>query len=126
MYPENLYYTKDHEWAEIKGDIAIVGITDYAQIALGEITFVELPAVNKQVKVHDTAATAESSKAASDIYSPVAGTVTEVNSELSSKPELINQDCYKAGWICKIKMSNPADKDKLMTVKEYEKYLGTL
>lgn len=126
MVVENLYYTKDHEWAQINGEIATVGITDYAQQALGEITFVELPQTDKQVNVHDILATAESSKAASDIYSPMSGTVTEINNEISAKPELINQDCYKAGWICKLKISNPADKDKLMNAGEYEKYLGTL
>ena len=125
MFPENLYYTKDHEWTQVEGDIATVGITDYGQIAMGELTFVELPAVNKQVNVHDTLAVVESSKAASDVYSPIAGMVLEVNGELSAKPELINKDCYKTGWICKLKISQP-DTKHLMNASQYEAYLKTL
>jgi glycine cleavage system H protein len=125
MIPQNLYYTKDHEWAQINGDTATIGITDYAQQSLGEITFIELPAVKKQVKVHDIAAVVESSKAASDVYSPLAGTVLEVNSELGTKPELINQDCYKAGWICKIKIAQP-DTKHLMSAAQYDEYLKSL
>ncbi len=126
MASKNLLFTKDHEWVEINGDTATVGITDYAQHSLGEITFVELPAVQKQVNAHDVLAVVESSKAASDVYSPITGQVTEVNDELEAKPELINQDCYKAGWICKLKVFNPADKNKLMNAEEYEKYLETI
>lgn len=125
MVPENLLYTKDHEWAEIKGDVATVGITDYAQQSLGEITFVELPAAGKQLKVHDVVAAVESSKAASDVYSPLAGQVTQVNEELSAKPELINQDCFKTGWICKLKVSKP-DTKHLMNASQYEEYLKAI
>jgi glycine cleavage system H protein len=125
MVPQDLYYTKDHEWAEIKGNVATIGITDYAQHSLGEITFIELPALKKQLKVHDIVAVVESSKAASDIYSPVAGEVTEVNDELSAKPEEINQDCYNDGWICKLKVSNP-DTKNLMNASQYEQYLKTI
>jgi len=125
MVPENLFYTKDHEWAEINGDTATIGITDYAQHSLGEITFVELPAIKKQVKAHDVLAVVESSKAASDVYSPLAGEVTQVNDGLSSKPELINQDCCKAGWICKLKISKP-DTKNLMNASQYEEYLKSI
>jgi glycine cleavage system H protein len=125
MVPENLLYTKDHEWADIKGDVATVGITDYAQHSLGEITFVELPAAPKQLNVHDVAAAVESSKAASDIYSPLAGQVAEVNEELSAKPELVNEDCYKTGWIFKLKVSKP-DTKHLMNASQYEEYLKTI
>lgn len=125
MIPQNLYYTKDHEWAEIKGDTATIGITDYAQQSLGEITFVELPAVQKQVQIHDNLAVVESSKAASDVYSPLAGIVLEANSELGAKPEMLNQDCYKAGWICKIKVAG-ADTKHLMTAPQYEEYLKNI
>lgn len=125
MAPENLLYTKDHEWAEIKGDVAIIGITDYAQHSLGEITFVELPVAGKQLNVHDVAAVVESSKAASDVYSPLKGQVAQVNDELSSKPELINQDCYKTGWLCKLKVSKP-DTKHLMNASQYEEYLKTI
>jgi len=125
MIPKVLFYTKDHEWAEIKDDVATIGITDYAQHSLGEITFVELPAVKKQLKVHDIVAVVESSKAASDVYSPIAGQVIAINDELSSQPEEINQDCYNDGWICKLKVSKP-DTKHLMNAKEYEKYLETI
>lgn len=125
MAPENLFYTKDHEWAEIKGDIATIGITDYAQHSLGEITFVELPALNKKLNVHESLAVVESSKAASDVYSPLTGQVIEINEELSLKPELINQDCYKQGWLCKLKVSKP-DTKHLMNAKQYEEYLKTI
>lgn len=125
MVPENLFYTKDHEWADIKGDTATIGITDYAQHSLGEITFVELPAAGKQLNVHDAAAVVESSKAASDVYSPIVGQVIEINDELSSKPELVNEDCYKAGWIFKLKIAAP-DTKHLMNASQYEEYLKTI
>lgn len=125
MAPENIFFTKDHEWAEINGDSATIGITDYAQHSLGEITFVELPALQKKLNVHDNLAVVESSKAASDVYSPLAGEVVQVNDELSSMPELINQDCYKTGWICKLKISEP-DTKHLMNAAQYEDYLKTI
>jgi glycine cleavage system H protein len=125
MTPNNLLYTKDHEWVQINGDTATVGITDYAQHSLGEITFVELAALKKQLKAHDVVAVIESSKAASDVFSPIAGEVTEVNNQLSSKPELINQDCFSAGWICKLKVASP-DTKNLMNASQYEQYLKTI
>jgi glycine cleavage system H protein len=126
MVPQNLYYTKDHEWALVENDLATIGITDYAQQSLGEITFVELPAVKREVKAHDCLAVVESSKAASDVYSPLTGTVLEVNNELAAKPELINQDCYKTGWIYKIKMSDAADTKNLLNAAQYEEYLKSI
>jgi len=111
---------------KIEGDIATVGITDYAQEMLGEITFVELPDVGKEFKEHDELAVVESSKAAGDVYSPVAGKTVEVNSDLESKPELINQDCYKAGWICKMSIIDSESANKLMDAKQYEEYLKGL
>jgi glycine cleavage system H protein len=126
MVPKELYYTKDHEWAQIAGQVATIGITDYAQQSLGEVTFVELPSAGKQVKVHDTLAAVESSKAASDVYSPLAGEVTEVNDTLSSQPELVNQDCYESGWICKIKISRPSEIENLLSADAYEEYLKTI
>jgi glycine cleavage system H protein len=125
MAPENLFYTKEHEWVQIKGDTAIVGITDYAQHSLGEITFAELPKLGKKLNIHDALAVVESSKAASDVYSPVAGEITGVNEELTSRPELINQDCYNTGWICKLKVSKP-DTKHLMNSSQYEEYLKTI
>jgi glycine cleavage system H protein len=126
MVVEKLLYTKDHEWAKVEGDTATVGITDHAQEQLGEIVFVELPAVGKEFKAHKEIAVVESSKAASDVFSPVSGKVTEINSELSSKPEQINSDCYGAGWICKMKVTDKKSLAGLMNAKQYEEYLKTL
>jgi glycine cleavage system H protein len=126
MTPENLYYTKDHEWAKIDNDIATIGITDHAQEALGEVTFVELPQVGKSVSQHGQIGTVESSKAASDIFSPVSGTVTEVNESLGSEPETINKDCYGAGWICKVKVNDTAGVKNLLNAKQYEEYLNAI
>jgi glycine cleavage system H protein len=123
---QGLLYTKDHEWAKVAGDTATVGITDYAQEQLGEIVFVELPKVGKEFGVHKEIAVVESSKAASDVYCPVAGKVTEVNTELESKPELINEDCYGTGWICKLKITDKKSLKDLMDAKKYEEYLKTL
>ncbi len=123
---EGLLYTKDHEWAKVAGDTATVGITDYAQEQLGELVFVELPATGKEFGVHKELAVVESSKAASDVYSPVAGEVTEVNTELETKPELINEDCYRTGWICKLAITDKKSLDALMDSKQYEEYLETL
>ena len=126
MIPENLYYTKDHEWTKIEGDSAVVGLTDHAQESLGEVTFVELPQVDKGLVQHGQIGTVESSKAASDIYSPVAGTVTQANEKLESEPELINKDCYGAGWICKVRVSDLASIKNPMNAKQYEEYLKGL
>jgi glycine cleavage system H protein len=123
---QELLYTKDHEWAKVDGDTATIGITFYAQEQLGEIVFVELPKVGKEFGVHKEMAVVESSKAASDVYCPVAGKVTEVNSELESKPELINEDCYGQGWICKLKIADKKWLQDLMDAKKYEEYLKTL
>jgi len=123
---QELLYTKDHEWAKVDGDTATVGITFYAQEQLGEIVFVELPKVGKEFGVHKEMAVVESSKAASDIYCPVAGKVTEVNSELETKPELINEDCYGRGWICKLTIMDKKSLQGLMDAKKYEEYLKTL
>ena len=124
MIAEGLLYTEDHEWAKIEGNIATVGITDYAQKLLGEITFVELPAVGKEVNVHDEIAVAESSKSASDVYSPVAGKVTETNKKLLETPELINDDCYGAGWLYKIEISDKSSLGKLMDARKYREFTG--
>ena len=126
MAVEGLLYTKDHEWARVEADIATIGITDYAQQMLGEIIFVELPAIGKEFAGHDELAVVESTKAANDIYSPVAGKVIEVNGELESQPELINQDCYNAGWICKLQITDTKSVESLMDSKQYEGYVGGL
>ena len=126
MIIEGLLYTKDHEWLKIEGDQATIGITDYAQQMLGEIIFVELPAIDAKYPQHSELATAESTKAASDIYSPVAGKVTRVNDELETTPELINQDCYGDGWICKMVVTDAKGTETMMDSKKYDEYLKGL
>ena len=125
MIPEDLLYTKEHEWVKIEADTALIGITDYAQQSLSEITFVELPAIGKKIDLGGELAQVESSKAASDIYCPFAGEVIETNTLLESQPELINEDCFDQGWIAKIKIENP-DNSSLMNSREYEQYLKAL
>ena len=121
MDTEKFLYTKEHEWVFVENNVATVGITDYAQQQLGEVVFVELPEVDADVEKHGEIGAIESSKAASDIYSPVAGKIIEVNQELEGTPELLNEDAFAAGWICKIQIENtPND---LMTNKEYQDYL---
>lgn len=124
MVIEGLLYTKDHEWARIDADVATIGITDYAQQMLGEIVFVELPNIGKKCAENDELAVVESTKAASDIYAPVAGKVVEVNDELESQPELINQDCYNVGWICRLQITDMKSIESLMDSKQYEEYLA--
>lgn len=126
MVVEGLLYTKDHEWAKIDEGVATVGITDYAQKMLGELVFVELPAAGKELAAGDELAVVESTKAANDVYAPVAGKVVDVNSELESRPELINEDCYNAGWICKLEMIDTKSVEGLMDSKQYEEYVGSL
>jgi glycine cleavage system H protein len=126
MVVKGLLYTQEHEWAKVDGDIATIGITDHAQEHMGELTFVELPDVGKEVKQKGELGVVESSKAASDVYSPVTGKVTEVNTALESKPEVINEDCYGAGWICKIRITDKASIKNLMDATQYEEYLKGL
>jgi glycine cleavage system H protein len=121
--PENLKYAKTDEWVKLEGNIAIIGISDYAQDQLSDIVYVEFNKdVGEVVKKDNILSTIESVKAAGDVVSPVSGTVKEVNEILSSKPELLNDDPYEKGWISKVEMSNPADYDSLMSAKEYETY----
>ena len=126
MVVDGLLYTKEHEWAKVEGDVATIGITDHAQEQLGELVFVELPEVGREYAARKEIAVVESSKAAGDVYSPVAGKVTDVNNELDTQPELINQDCYNTGWICKIQITDKASLDGLMDTKQYKEYLETL
>ncbi len=126
MFPEGLLYTKEHEWAKLEGKIATIGISDYAQEQLGELVYVELPAVDSEFTQGKELAVVESSKAASDVYAPVTGKVTQVNSQLVSKPELINQDCYGAGWICKMDITDENSLKNLMDPKQYEEYVKGL
>ena len=124
MYPADLKYTKEHEWIKVEGKTGRVGITHHAQNALGDVVFVELPKVGRAVKQMETFGVVESVKAVSDLYSPVSGEVAEVNGALEGKPELVNQDCYAAGWMIVVKLANPKELDKLMDAKAYEAYMA--
>lgn len=117
--PNDLYYAKTNEWLRIDDNIATVGITDFAQGQLSDITFVELPDVGREVETGDEVAVVESVKAASDIYAPVAGTIVEVNGDLEDAPELINNSPYEDGWLFKIELRKEEDVDNLMSAEEY-------
>jgi glycine cleavage system H protein len=125
MTPQDLKYAKTHEWLRMEGDTAVVGITDHAQGALGDITFVELPEVGSEVGQGAECGVIESVKAASDLYAPVAGQVSEVNTTLADTPELVNQDPYGAGWIFKLAQADPASADTLMDADAYEAMIAT-
>lgn len=118
--PSDLKYTKQHEWVRVEGDLATVGITDYAQESLGDITFIELPNVGDSIEAHESLGVIESVKAASDIYMPVGGEITEINESLEDAPENANNDPYGEGWIVKIKLSAPSDLDALLDASAYE------
>ncbi len=120
---EGMKYTKDHEWVKVEGNMATIGIADYAQHALGDIVYVELPDVGKEFKAGSTFAVVESVKAASDIYMPIGGKVTEANEAVVNDPSLLNQDAYE-NWMIKIEVTNPADLDALMDSAAYTTYLG--
>ena len=124
MVPEELRYTKDHEWIRVEGDVGTVGITDHAQEELGDIVFVELPKVGATFEQSASFGSVESVKAVSDIYSPVSGQVTGVNSDLAETPEKVNEDPYNQGWLIKLKLSTPDQVGKLMTAAEYSAYVG--
>jgi len=127
VVPENLYYTKEHEWLKIEDDTATMGITDYAQKSLHEIVFVDLPEIKKKVRQMEPIGTVESVKAVSEIYTPISGEIIEVNKELNEKPELVNQDPYGKGWIAKIRLENLDNEIKnLLTPQQYREYLKTL
>ncbi len=123
---EHYLYTKEHEWISIEDTTATVGITDYAQVALGDITFIELPEVDSEVEQFEQFVSIESVKAASDIFSPMSGRVIEINKELESDPGLLNKSCYEKGWIAKIVLTDMDEKSNLMTAEEYNKFLEGL
>jgi glycine cleavage system H protein len=124
MYPQQLRYTKEHEWVGLEGDIATVGITDHAQEELGDIVYVELPKPGAQVEKGKTLGSVESVKAVSDIYSPVSGEVVEANEKLAEAPERINQDPHGEAWLVKIRVSAPGDVSGLLDAAEYESYIA--
>ena len=117
--PANLLFTKDHEWIKIEGSQALIGITDYAQTELGEIVFVELPAVGDAIAIEKTFGTVEAVKAVSDLFMPVSGEVLDINALLEDKPELINEDPYGEGWMIRIKLNNPAEVESLLSADAY-------
>lgn len=123
-YPEELRYTKEHEWARVEGGRARVGITAYAQEQLGDVVFVELPKVGTRVARMKTFGVVESVKAVSDLYAPLSGEVVEVNAELAKKPELVNQEPYGRGWMIVIAVANPGEVDGLLTARQYEELLA--
>lgn len=123
--PEDRRYTKDHEWALLDGGRVRIGITDYAQDALGDVVFVQLPAVGTVVEAGGACSEVESTKSVSDVYAPVAGTVVEVNAELAEAPQRLNEDPYGAGWICAIEPSAPATLDELLDAAAYSTLIGT-
>ncbi|HXG64145.1 MAG TPA: glycine cleavage system protein GcvH [Blastocatellia bacterium] len=121
--PEELSYTKDHEWIRVSGNRATVGITDHAQQQLGDVVYVELPKAGDNFEENEPFGSVESVKAVSEIYMPVAGSVVEVNSSLNDAPEKVNQDPYGEGWMIVIEMKNPSQVDALLTAAEYEDYI---
>ena len=123
-FPAEYKYTKDHEWVRVEGDKAIVGITEFAQSELGDLVFVDLPAVGKSVATHGTLCVVESTKAASDVYSPVAGTVAERNEALSNDPGLINKTPYTDGWIVKLSGVSSSEIAGLMSADEYKQLIN--
>ena len=122
--PDNLKYTKEHEWLKIDGDFAYVGITDFAQGELGDIVFVELPNLNDTFSQNDIFGTIEAVKTLADLYLPISGSILEINDKLDSEPELINSDPYGEGWIIKIKISNPEEIDSLLSDNDYKGLVG--
>lgn len=123
-YPENLRYTKDHEWVRLEGSTAIIGITDFAQRELGDIVYVEVETVGKALHANDVFGTVEAVKTVSDLFLPVSGTITELNEALANSPELVNTDPYGEGWMVKMTVDNTADVDQLLDARAYEALVG--
>jgi glycine cleavage system H protein len=121
--PEDNRYAKSHEYAHPEGDVALVGITEYAQKELGDVVLVELPTVGTQIDANEEMGSIESVKAVSDLFAPVSGEVIEINESLTDKPELVNTDPYGDGWLVKIRMSDPSELDELMSAEEYDEYI---
>ena len=121
--PKDNLYTRDHEWIRIEGDKAEIGITDHAQKALGDIVFVELPAIEDEIVASDEFGSVESVKAVSSLFMPVSGRIIAVNTELKDSPELINEECYDDGWVVRIELSNPDDSAELLSPEDYEEFL---
>jgi len=120
--PEDLHYSKDHEWVRVDGDQAIIGITDYAQNSLGDVVYVELPKANDEFAANEAFVSVESVKAVSEVFTPIAGVVVKINEALADEPEVVNSDPYGNGWMIRLKMSNPGEVDSLLTAAEYEDF----
>lgn len=121
--PEHLRYSKDHEWVEVSGDVATIGITDYAQHSLGDVVYIDMPRSGDKFATHEAFGSVESVKAVSEIFMPVGGEITEVNEGLNDTPEAVNNEPYTTGWMVKVKMENPGEADAMLSAAEYEEYL---
>jgi len=120
--PEDLHYSKDHEWVRVEGGEAIIGITDYAQNSLGDVVYVELPKAGDEFAANESFGSVESVKAVSEVFTPVAGIVAKINESLADEPEVANSDPYGEGWMIRIKMAHPGEVDSLLTAAEYEDF----
>ena len=123
-FPDNLKYTKDHEWVLVEGNTATIGVTDFAQSELGDIVFVDISSQGDTLGAHEIFGTVEAVKTVSDLYMPISGEVTEVNGDLDDSPESVNSDPYGAGWMVKVNMSNPSEVDGLMSAADYRAMIG--
>ncbi len=123
MYPEDYLYSKDHEWLQVQDNIATIGITDYAQHELGDVVYVDLPEVGDTFEANEPLGSVESVKAVSEVFCPVGGEVTEVNSKLEENPELINESPHQKAWMVKVRLTNPEELKELLSAEEYEEYL---
>jgi glycine cleavage system H protein len=123
-YPENYRYTKQHEWVKADGDTATIGITDHAQHELGDIVYVDLPKVGAKVDSGKSFGSVESVKAVSDVYAPISGEVVEINEALASAPEKLNQDPHGEAWLIRLRVTNPAEMNNLLSAADYQKYVG--
>lgn len=122
--PANLKYSSDHEWCRIEGDVAVIGITDFAQSQLGDIVFVDIPTVGETVAAGEVFGSVEAVKTVSDVFLPISGEVVEFNDAVDADPAIVNKDAYGEGWIVKVKMSNPAECDALLSADDYQKLIG--
>ncbi|HZN05533.1 MAG TPA: glycine cleavage system protein GcvH [Pyrinomonadaceae bacterium] len=120
--PEDLHYSKDHEWVRVDGEEAIIGITDYAQNSLGDVVYVELPKAGDKFSTGESFGSVESVKAVSEVFTPVSGAIARINESLADEPEKVNSDPYGEGWMIRVQMSNPGEVDSLLTAAEYEDF----
>ena len=123
MYPQELYYTKQHEWIRVDADTGTIGITDYAQKALGDIVYIELPSAGEKITAHESFGTVESVKAVSEVYAPVSGKILAANAKLQDSPELLNSDAHGDAWLLRIQLEDRSEIDQLLSADQYEAYL---